>query len=350
MRRSEEELPATVTLRDVARLANVHPSTVSRVLNGARRSRVTVDTAQRIQAIAEELGYRPNMIARGLRTRRSRSVGVLVTDLGNPVIPPIVGGIEQRLGEEGYTVLLGNTDHSSSRERLHLEAMRAKLVDGVISATATLEPASSTERWLALAMPVVLVNRGSDDARVAAAVPDDRRCAELAVEHLVSLGHTRIAHVAGSAATTTGRRRREGFEGALARSGLRADPALVVASERYTIAEGARCCAMLIERAAGRFSAIVAANDLLALGCCDALRGADLPCPDAISVVGCNDMPFADRFEPALTTVHVPHAQLGRAAADLLLERLEDPGLAPREVSIRPHLVVRASSGPAPAP
>jgi LacI family transcriptional regulator len=335
---------APATLRDVARLANVHPSTVSRVLNGATSSRITPDTCARVQAIAEELGYRPNMIAQGLRTRRSRSVGVIVTDLSNPVTAPIVSGIEGRLGERGYTVLLGNADHSAEREALHIETMRAKHVDGLISGSATVDGDGSVRGLHRLGLPVVLVNRGGEDDRVPAAVPDDLLCSELAVGHLTELGHTRIAHIAGAAATTTGRRRRAGFEAAIVRRGLRLDPSLMVVSERYTVAEGARCAAELLSRGRTRFTAIVAANDLLALGCYDALAAAGLSCPDSISVVGCNDMTFADRFTPALTTIHIPHVELGRAAADLLLERLEQPELAPRNISIVPRLVVRAST------
>jgi LacI family transcriptional regulator len=335
-----------VTLRDVARLANVHPSTVSRVLNGTP-SRVPVETALRIHGIAEQVGYRPNMMARGLRTRRSRSIGVIVTELGNPVIPPIVSGIEQRLGEEGYTVLLGNTDHSQQRQRLHLEAMRANHVDGLITATATIGRDWQLDELHALGLPVVLVNRGTEDERFAAAVPDDSLCAELAVGHLADLGHSRIAHIGGIPNTTTGRRRRAGFEAALARRGLELDPSLIVVSDRYTVAEGARCCAELLRGRSGAFTAIVAANDMLALGCYDALRRAGVVCPEQISIVGCNDMPFADWFHPALTTIHIPHERLGRAAANLLLERLSAPDGVPRQISIRPRLVTRASTAPA---
>jgi len=339
-----EGAPRPATLRDVAELAQVHPSTVSRVLNSAARSRVTAATAVRIRAIASELGYQPNLMARGLRTRRTRSVGVIVTDISNPVIPPIVRGIERRLGDEGYTVLLANTDHSARRERRQLEAMRAKLVDGLIMATATREHDALLAELRAMAMPVVLVNRAAEDDGISAAVPDDGFCAELAVAHLAQLGHERIAHVAGSPSTTTGLRRRRGFEAALARRGLRVDPELVTTSERYTLEEGARCFGELLARRAGEFTAVFAANDLLALGCYEALERAGLDCPGSVSVVGCNDMPFADRFTPSLSTIHIPHLELGRSAAELLLERLEDPAQPARQVLVAPRLVARASS------
>lgn len=309
-------------------------------------SRVPIETATRIRTVANDLGYRPNMMARGLRTRRSRSIGVLVTDLGNPVIPQIVSGIEQRLGEERYTVLLGNTNHSTERELLHLEAMRAKHVDGLITATATIGSEAHLDELHSLGLPVVLVNRGADDDRFAAAVPDDFHCSELAVGHLADLGHTRIAHIGGTTEATTGRGRLAGFESAMVRRGLTLDPSLIVISDRYTVAEGERCCTELLERGERGFTAIVAANDLLALGCYASLRAAGIACPQAVSVVGCNDMAFADCFHPALTTVHIPHERLGRAAANLLLECLSSPDAVPHQISIRPRLVVRASTAP----
>src|SRR4051812_28446213 len=152
----------SVTLRDVARAANVHPGTVSRALNAETRGLVNEETAERVMRAAEELGYRPNPIARGLKTNRSFTVGVLLPDLTNPLSPPIVRGIEDRLGEAGYTSLIANTDNDAERERQDFEAMRARQVDGFITATARLdrELLADTQET---AEPIVLVNRPPDD-------------------------------------------------------------------------------------------------------------------------------------------------------------------------------------------
>jgi LacI family transcriptional regulator len=331
----------------VARLADVHVSTASRALNGHTLALVHPDTAERVRAVAAYLGYQPNALARGLKTSRSQTVGVLVPDLLNPVVPPMVRGIAARLRAAGYTVLLGNADHSGELERLYIDVMRGRQVDGLIAGTAY----EGDQALLAVAktgLPVVLFNRSATDGSISAAVPDDRRISELAVEHLRALGHRRIAHVAGPATMSTGVRRREGFEATFVRHGFEADQRLVAVANRYSAEEGARCCRELLLRGL-EFTAVVAANDLLALGCYDALTEAGLRCPEDVSVVGCNDMPFTERFNPPLTTVNIAHDRLGAAAAELLLELFEEPGTPPREIVIEPALVVRESTASPPA-
>src|SRR3954465_12520081 len=173
----------SVTLRAVARAARVHPGTVSRALNVETRGLVNEETAERVMRAAEELGYRPNPIARGLKTNRSFTVGVLLPDLTNPLFPPIVRGIEDRLGAAGYTSLIANTDNDPDRERQDFEAMRARQVDGFITATARLdrEFLNETESH---EQPIVLVNRRLEGASLPAVSADDREGARLAVEHV----------------------------------------------------------------------------------------------------------------------------------------------------------------------
>ena len=149
-----------VTIRDVARAANVHPGTVSRALNEETRDMVNDETAERVIRAAAELGYTPNPIARGLKTNRSYTIGVLIPDITNPLFPPILRGIEDRLGEAGYTSLIVNTDNDPQRERAHIGAMHARQVDGLISATARLDRELLAEA-AAGGTPLVLVNRSS---------------------------------------------------------------------------------------------------------------------------------------------------------------------------------------------
>ena len=177
----------TVTIRDVARAAQVHPGTVSRALNAQTRVLVNQDTAERVMRAAERLGYRPNPIARGLKTNRSYSVGVLIPDITNPVFPPILRGIEDRLDNAGYTALIVNTDNDAERERSHLEAMRARQVDGVISATARLDRELLGE-IAGAGTPLVLVNRSLEDGLVPAVAVDDHRGIQLAVRRMADPG------------------------------------------------------------------------------------------------------------------------------------------------------------------
>jgi LacI family transcriptional regulator len=335
-----------VTLRDVAAAAGVHPATASRALNQQTRSLVNDETARRVVETAAVLGYRPNRLARGLKTSRSYTVGVVVPDLRNPLFPPIARGIEDRLEPAGYTTLIANTDNDPEREQLSFDAMRARQVDGFITATARNEHPLLHE-LAANGRPLVLVNRTTADASLPSVVPDDRDGMRQAVEHVVALGHRRIAHLAGPFSLSTGVHRHEGFVQAMETVGLELDPELVVMGSRYTEDEGERLCRGLLE--SGRsFTAVLAGNDLMALGCIDALRAAGIECPREVSVVGFNDMDFSNRFSPPLTTVRVAHHRLGVEAAGLLLERLADPAAPARHVVLPVALVPRGSTAPAP--
>jgi len=335
------DVGSSVTIRDVARVANVHPGTVSRALNAQTRALVKVETAERVLRAAEELGYRANRLARGLKTSRSYTVAVLIPDITNPLFPPIVRGIEDRLDEAGYTALIVNTDNDADRERNHLEAMLARQVDGLISATARLDLALLTE--LAGGAPLVLVNRSLDGASVPAVTVNDSHGIGLAVAHVVALGHRRIGHVAGPQNLSTGLHRYLGFTEAMRAAELEVPPEHVRVAGLLTEEEGARVCAELLD-AAGDLTAIVAANDRLAIGCYDALKARGLECPDDVSVVGFNDMPFIDRLWPPLTSVRVPQREMGTVAAELLLEQLDGGSETPRQLLLEPRLIIRGST------
>lgn len=331
-----------VTLREVARVVGVSPATVSRVLHPQTRSLVNEETARRVEEAIEATGYSPNSLARGLKTKRSFTVGTVIPDLTNPLFPPMVRGIQDRLEEHGYTALIASTDGDPRRERRTFEALRARQVDGFILATAQREHPIIDEA-IADGVPLVLLNRAVQGGQVDAVVPDDRGGIALAVGHLVELGHSRIAHLAGPGTTTSGRWRREGFGTAMRRHGLEPASDLVRASGGFTEAAGHEATGALLETGVS-FTAIVAANDLLALGAYSALAERKLRCPRDVSVVGFNDMPFADRFAPPLTTVHIPHQELGARAADLLLEQFAEGRPTGRREVVEVSLVVRGST------
>jgi LacI family transcriptional regulator len=330
------------TLRDVAAAAKVHPATASRALNPETRLLVSEDTAKRVAAAAARLGYRPNPVARSLRTRRSYTVGVLIPDLNNPLFPPIVRGLEDKLADAGYVALIGNTDADPDRERLLFEQMRARHVDGFVLATATLH-----DQMLAAAaeaeMPVVLMNRLSQDYSFPSVSVDNEQGARMAVTHLARLGHTRIAHIAGPQEASTGVSRLRGFRDGMTQHGLAVDDSLIAYATKYTVEEGTRCCRELLARR-GTFTAIAAANDMLAVGCYAAFEEAAADCPDELSLVGFNDMPFIDRLRPPLTTVRFPHYQLGTEAAQLLLERINGSEGPVKILYLAPELVIRGST------
>lgn len=335
-------MEAKVTLRDVARLADVHPATASRALNAETRSLVRETTAERVEAAARTLDYRPDHAARSLKTRRSSTVGVIVPDLTNPLFPPIVRGIEDRLTPRGYVALLGNTDNDDDRERRVLEGMRDRHIDGLIVATARRRHPLLVESARS-GVPLVLVNRVVDDHRLPSVSVDDPLGARQSVAHLVSLGHRRIAHVAGPQQLSTGHGRYRGFVGGLEACDIEPDARLVVFADSFSEAEGFRRTEQLLASTRG-VTAIVAGNDMLALGALRALAVAGRSCPGDISLVGFNDMPFMDRIAPPLTTVRLPHYEVGAVAADLLLERLADPEAPVKILFLAPELVVRLST------
>ena len=330
------------TLRDVAAAARVHPATASRALNPETRILVSEDTARRVSDAAARLGYRPNPVARSLRTRRSHTIGVLIPDLNNPLFPPIVRGLEDKLATAGYVALLGNTDADASRERTLFEQMRARHVDGFVLATATLHGQLLADA-AAADVPVVLMNRLAPDYSFPSVSVDNEQGARMAVTHLARLGHTRIAHVAGPQEASTGMSRLRGFRDGMATHGLTVDEDLIAYATRYTVEEGARCCRELLARP-GAFTAVAAANDMLAVGCYSALDERSLRCPEDISVIGFNDMPFIDRLRPPLTTVRFPHYQLGTEAAQMLLERISGREGPVKILYLAPELVIRGST------
>lgn len=338
------------TIADVARLAGVHKATASRALNPEADARVSAATVRRVRTAAQELGFTPNTAARSLRTNRSFTVGVLIPDLTNPLFPPMARGIEEVLTRRGYTALLANTDNDQAKERTRFEALRGRQVDGFIIATAQREHALLAEAQ-AQGVPAVLLSRGTDPPLFPLVAADDATGTGLAVRHLLELGHRSLAHLAGPQTLSTGAIRTRAFQHAVQAAGIAADRAPVLVSEAYSVRAGEQAARELLDRHPGT-TAIVAGNDLIALGALHVLRERGLRCPQDVSLVGYNDMQFADEFQPPLTTVHVPHLELGAEAARLLLEQLERPdgragaqvAAAAKTVLLPVRLVVRDST------
>jgi len=339
---SHTDRPAT--LRDVATAAGVHPATASRALNPGTRLLVSEETARRVSEAADRLGYRPNPVARSLRTRRSHTIGVLIPDLNNPLFPPMIRGIEDRLAEHGYVALIGNTDVDMAKERLVFDQMRARHVDGFVLATAITGSPILAEA-AAADVPLVLMNRTSADYPFSSVSVDNEQGVRAAVTHLISLGHTRIGHIAGPQDTSTGAARLRGFRTAMATHKVPVAESQVAYASGYSLEEGVRCGTDLFA-ASPDLTAVVAGNDMLAIGCYGAFDDLGLRCPEDVSIIGFNDMPFIDRLRPPLSSVRFPHYQLGTEAAALLLERIEAADSPVKMLFLAPELVARGSTVP----
>ncbi len=334
------------TAQDIARRVGVHASTVSRALNPATRHRLSEEVASKILAAAAELGYVRNDLAASLRTRRSETIGVVLPDITNPVFPPILEGLEAVLAAERYVAMVANAGADESRQRLVVERLLARQVDGLVLATVTRHDAI-VDLCLKAGVPVVVVNRreADDDHRVSAVVSDDERGMKLAVDHLIGLGHRRIGHIAGPQNLSTGKGRLEGFTTAMKARDLAPPPEAVALAPAFSREAGREATFRLLDSDPD-LTAVVAANDLLALGLYDVLSARGLSCPGHISVVGHNDMPFVDLVSPPLTTVRIRHKEMGEQAAQLLLRMVRGAAEGGVDVVLKPDLVVRASTAP----
>ncbi|KWT64072.1 transcriptional regulator, LacI-family [Variovorax sp. WDL1] len=328
-----------VTIRDVAHAAGVHVSTVSRALNPDKRGMISEEVLRVVEEAAQRLGYRPNRAASALRTGRTHTIGVLVPDITNPVFPPILQGIEASAAARGYFVFVTNVmDHALARPVV--ERMLAQQVDGLVMAIATRDD-PLVDYLQKAGMHTVLVNRADESGRLPAVVSDDRLAMKLAVDHLVACGHRRIAHLAGPQNVPTGVARRQGVEQALRDRGL--ELAAVVECESYSREAGRHAMEQLLAQHE-RPEAVVCCNDLVALGAYDLLRAQGLRVPQDISITGHNDMPLVDMVDPPLTTIRLPHRELGWRAAEMLFDEIEGKALSASTVVLRPELVVREST------
>lgn len=336
----------TMTLKELGKLAGVHPSTVARVLNDDPRQRVSEAVRLRILALAHEHGYRPNHLARSLRMKRSFVIGTVIPDIANPFFAILFRGIEDALAASGYSVIMANTDDEPAREQRSIDMLRGRQVDGLLIATARRKDAV-TELLTAAGFPFVLVNRHTDPIHNNAVVPDDYAGAASAVEHLIALGHRRIAHIAGSDEMSTGYMRRCGYVDTIQHHRLPEDPALIVRGN-FREAGGYQAMRLLLDLPQPP-TAVFAVNDLAAIGAMRAIEEVGLQVPRDISIVGFNDLSAVIGTTRQLTTVRLPLHDMGKTAARRLLSQITSEVDSPDPVMIPVELVVRQSTGPAPA-
>jgi LacI family transcriptional regulator len=333
--------PARTTLQDIARVVGVNVSTVSRALNRDSAHPVSGPLSQKIRRASARLKYLPNTAASSLRTLRSRTVGVVVPDITDPAYPPIIRGIEDGLSEHGYVAILANTDGGARRQQRIIDTMRARAVDGLILATVARDDPATLRQ--VDGMPVVTVVRVSDDPGFSSVVHDEADGIRRILNHLVSCGHRQIAAIAGPQSLSTGFRRYRAFEAHGKLLGIGKTKPNAVFANAFNESEGERCAEELLARGQP-FTAIICANDRLAVGAIAALRRHGLRCPEDISVTGYNDMPLADRLSPALTTVRVQHYKGGRESAELIVELMRGSHAEPKHIVLPVEIVIRGST------
>ena len=333
----------SATTKDVAKAAGVSVATVSRVLNNS--GYVGPELTERVWDAVRRLDYRPNTLARGLKTNKTSTVGIVISNIMNPFFTAVVRGIEDRANEEGLTVILCNTDENPDKQEEYLSVLIEKQVDGLL-----ISPVPAHDRHLPVGLanhltriPIVFVDRRSRDLDGSVVLVDNIQGAYCAVEHLIALGHERIGIVTGPLNLTTGSDRLEGYRLALADHGIGYDERLSrIADFKLEQAE-AKTMELLSQSVAP--TALFVANNLMTIGALRAIRKKGLSIPNDIALVTFDDPEWAEFIHPALTAVAQPTYELGLCAMGLLAKEIENPSIEKQEVVLGCELVVRESCG-----
>src|SRR5579863_2713492 len=328
-----------VSIKEVAEAAGVSTATVSRVLSNGLHVRPEVRA--HVMATVERLGYRPNLVARSLRSQQSNTVGLIVSDIRNPFFTSVSRAIEDMAYEQGFSVVLCNTDESAEKEAAYLHLMRATNIAGVI-----VSPTQQTVVTFAsanLPFPMVTIDRVIPDSDVDAVLLDNVDAAYRLTAHLIENGYRRIGALCGET-STTGQDRRAGYEKALRAHGITLSTELVKSLQPKMEAGYAAALKML--DTAQPPDAFFTTNSLLAAGAFQAIRDRDLTIPDEIALVTFDETTWALLVEPAITLIVQPTYEIGKTAAELLLQRIVNPVRPTRQVILKGQLLVRGSSIP----
>lgn len=333
-------------MKDVARLAGVSLTTVSRVFSAPER--VSADARGRIEQAIGQLNYAVNVNARSLRRRTTGAVVVLLPDIGNPFFSVLLKGIEETANSTGRVILIGDTEKDPAHAATYARQLDVQRVDGMILLNGSL-PFADTKRGRAAVRshPIVVVSERIPAADLPTVGIDNVRAGREVIELLARLHHRRIAHIGGPLDNILTGERRQGYWDGLAALGLPRNDELVAYGD-FTIESG-RLAARRLLSARPRPTAIFASNDEMAIGAIVELKSRGLRVPEDISVIGFDDIEFAGAYDPPLTTVRQPRREMGRAAMALLVDLLEKRRPSEREIVLEHKIIVRASSGPAPA-
>lgn len=330
----------SATLEEVAKAAGVSVATASRVLTHSTHP-VRVETRQRVLRFAQTMDYRPNLLARSMRTERTHTIGIIADDLLSPFTPPIIRGIQDYLKTIDYLGLIVNSDWDPALEREAINTLLSRAVEGIIFVESG--HVAPTQELVESRKPYMFVHRLFGASVKNSVVPDDALGAQLAVEHLLRLGHHRIAHIAGPQGWHSARQRLESYQTTLSSHRITIDPMLIIESDWEF--EGGMVAAEQLLAAPQRPTAIFAANDMMALGAIEALQSVGLCVPQDVALVGYDNRDFSRVFHPKLTTVSLPTYRIGQKAAELLWLKLQGEAADLDEVKICGQLYIRESCG-----
>lgn len=328
-----EVLMKRVNIQEVAKIAGVSPSTVSRALNGFPG--ISEKTRQRIIEVARKLNYRPNYRGQILTTKSTKNIGLLITDITNPFFPEVVRGAEEYASEAGYTILLGNTSESEDKETNYLDFFSRGPVDGIIISASRV----SNEHIMKLAeegLPIVVINRILDHPKISFVSTDMEKGGYLGTMHLLKLGHSKIAFINGPRHSEASQKRLEGYKKALKEGEITYNPEIV--SFNLPTAESGYKEAIKLLCTKEPPTAIFTYNDLMAFGVLKAAKELGIRIPEELSVIGFDDIFFSSFTDPPLTTIKQFKDELGRRAVELLFKLMKGER---EDLMIEPELIIR---------
>lgn len=308
-----------ITIKEIARLAEVSTATVSMILN-KKDQNISPSTRERVLSIAEENNYIPNNAARSLVTRHTRTIGLIMPDIVNPFFPEIARGAEDRASQSRYSIIYCNTDDNLKREDACIDILTEKMVDGIIFTHSA--DREGSEGFRRCRVPIILIDRDYDIPNVIGKVlVDNTKASHMGVNYLLDMGYTKIAYIAGPMHTRTARDRLEGYKKALTDRQIDYKAEYVKIGEYKSQWGWEAAKAFLSEKIS--FDAIFCGNDLIAIGAIKALKEEGLKVPEDIGIMGFDDIYMSSIMEPALTTIKQPNYEMGYRAAELLINAIE---------------------------
>lgn len=327
------------TINDVAEEADVSVATVSHVLNGTRY--VSGELTRRVEEAMEKLGYRPNAVARSLKTNKTQTIGLIASDLSNPFFSSLLRGVEDRALKENYSLIVCNTDETLDKEKLYIDVLSGRKIDGLLIAPT----GKSDENLKSLQkrdIPLVFIDRKAKGMEVDAVLSDNVSGAAAATRHLLGLGHRRIGIILGLKSVSTSRERLEGYRRVLEEEGIEYDSDLV--KQGYSQVTGGAQAAGELLSLNNPPTAIFSTNNLMTIGAMQGLTSNNLSCPEDISLVGFDDFEWSSTFKPRLTTVAQAPYDIGANAAEILFKKIEGIITEVKEIRMPTKLKVRDST------
>ncbi|SJZ32816.1 transcriptional regulator, LacI family [Selenihalanaerobacter shriftii] len=328
-----------VTIKDIAKESGVSITTVSRVLND--KPDVSSKTKEKVKEVIDRLGYKPSGVARGLVLQKTYTIGLIIPDISNPFFPEVARGIEDKAKEMDYSVIFCNTDNDHLAEKEAIKLMKSKQVDGILLSL-SIENKEELKKLEEDDFPVVQIDRKVPNSELPSVTIDNVLSAYNATEHLIQLGHTQIVHITGDLGTKTAQDRLKGFKKAINGSEISYKEEWILEGD-YSKESGYNLMKSLLKEPP-QPTAIFAANDLMAIGAYGAAYDLGLEIPEDISIVGHDDIDIASVIRPGLTTMVQPKYELGKKAAEILIDELERKNIDKKDEILQPKLIERDST------